>query len=257
MSRRYSVLLIDDDAVFSASVVALLESSRRYRVVTASTAREGEEAILGADVQFDAVLLDVTLPDENGIDLCVRLRSNDLAIPIILVTGSEDEALLVRGLHAGADDFVRKPFRATELLARLESRIRTFASSRDAAIPIGRYVFHPGKRMLFDPERNGRIPLADKEARLLWHLYHGNGDVVSRLSLLHAIWGYSRTATTHTVETHIYRLRQKIESDPARPTMVITERGGYRFAMNGQEQPEAAMFRARLQPRAVASNGRL
>ena len=248
MLTRRPILLVDDDLVFSASLATLLETSGGYSVTQAGTAREGERLLLEGDVSYEAIILDISLPDEDGIALCARLRSNDLAMPIILLTSSDDEALLVRGLHVGADDFVRKPFRGTELLARLQTRLRTYAASRDAAITIGKFVFHPGKRILFDSERNSRVPLADKEARLLWHLYHGNGEVVSRLTLLHAIWGYSRTATTHTVETHVYRLRQKIENDPARPAVVVTERGGYRFALPGQEQPAPVTFPLRQRP---------
>lgn len=241
MTKRRPILLVVADPVFGASVATLLETSGHYSVTQVGSALRGEETLVDGTGDFEAVLLDVNLPDEDGVTLCARLRSHDFMLPIVLLTGSQDESLLVRGFHVGADDVVRAPFSGAELLARLQARIRAFDASRDAAITIGRFVFHPGKRLLFDSERNSRVPLADKEARLLWHLHHAHGDIVSRLSLLHAIWGYSRKATTHTVETHIYRLRQKVEIEPARPTMILTERGGYRLALPGMKPHPAPL----------------
>jgi DNA-binding response OmpR family regulator len=132
-------------------------------------------------------------------------------------------------LEAGANDYVVKPFRSAELLARLRAQLRLFEDSEDATFSIGPYVFRPAARLLQDPARKSRIRLTDKEKGLLKVLYRAGARPVPRQKLLQEVWGYNPAVTTHTLETHIYRLRQKIEPDPDNCRLLVTRDGGYQL----------------------------
>ena len=136
---------------------------------------------------------------------------------------------MVRGVDAGANDYVAKPFRIAELLARLRAQLRIFENSEDAVFTIGPYVFRPSAKLLQEPPRNRRIRLTEKEAAILKFLYRAGTRPVARQVLLNEVWGYNAAVTTHTLETHIYRLRQKIEPDPTNACLLVTEGGGYRL----------------------------
>ena len=146
-----------------------------------------------------------------------------------MVTGADAEGDVVRGLDAGANDYLAKPFRLPELLARVRAQLRTFDNSDSAAFLIGPYVFRPSVRLLQEPARNRKVRLTDKECAILRFLYRAGGKPVPRQTLLHEVWGYSSGVTTHTLETHMYRLRQKIEADPTQPRLLLTEPGCYRL----------------------------
>ena len=150
-------------------------------------------------------------------------------MPIIMLTGSDDEADVVRGLDAGANDYIAKPFRLAELLARLRAQLRIFENSEDAVFTIGPYTFRPSAKLLHEPMKNRRIRLTEKEAAILKFLYRAGTRPVARQVLLNEVWGYNAAVTTHTLETHIYRLRQKIEPDPSNARLLVTEGGGYRL----------------------------
>ena len=147
--------------------------------------------------------------------------------------GSDDEADIVRGLDAGANDYIAKPFRLGELLARLRAQLRIFENSEDAVFVIGPYTFRPSAKLLQEPQRNRRIRLTEKEAAILKFLYRAGTKPVARQILLNEVWGYNAAVTTHTLETHIYRLRQKIEPDPTNARLLVTEGGGYRLDPGG------------------------
>jgi DNA-binding response OmpR family regulator len=149
-------------------------------------------------------------------------------MPIIMLTGAVEETDVVRGLDSGAVDYVAKPFRAAELLARLRAQLRVFDRSEQVVFPVGPYTFRPAKKLLHDAAKNRRIRLTDKETAVLKFLYRSD-SAVNRQILMHEVWGYNSTVTTHTLETHIYRLRQKIEADPTNPALLVTEGGGYRL----------------------------
>jgi DNA-binding response OmpR family regulator len=185
------------------------------------------------EARFDAVILDVGLPDGDGRDYCVRLRGEGHRMPIIMLTGSNAENDVVRGLDSGANDYISKPFRLAELLARLRAQLRSFESSEDAVFAIGPYMFRPAAKLLQDPGRGRRIRLTEKEAAILKFLYRAGTHAVARQVLLNEVWGYNASVTTHTLETHIYRLRQKIEPDPGNARLLITEGGGYRLDPEG------------------------
>jgi DNA-binding response OmpR family regulator len=140
---------------------------------------------------------------------------------------------VVRGLEAGANDYIAKPFRLAELLARLRAQLRIFENSEDAVFNIGPYVFRPAAKLLQEAVKNRRIRLTEKEAAILKFLYRAGTKPVARQVLLNEVWGYNAAVTTHTLETHIYRLRQKIEPDPSNARLLVTEGGGYRLDPDG------------------------
>ena len=195
----------------------------------ASSVAEAESKLREREQRFDAIILDVSLPDGDGRDLCASLRKQGLRMPIIMLTGSDEEADVVRGLESGANDYIAKPFRLNELLARLRAQLRIFENSEDAVFSIGPYTFRPSAKLLQEPQRNRRIRLTEKEAAILKFLYRAGTKSVARQILLNEVWGYNAAVTTHTLETHIYRLRQKIEPDPANARLLVTEGGGYRL----------------------------
>jgi DNA-binding response OmpR family regulator len=229
MAGERPILIVDDDQALRAILSEQLSFEGEFVASEAATAGEAEAMLAGSDARFDALILDVGLPDGDGRDLCARLRRAGVKVPIIMLTASDEEADVVRGLDAGANDYIAKPFRLAELLARLRAQLRTFENSEDAVFSIGPYVFRPAAKLLQDPARNKKIRLTEKEAAILKFLYRAGARPVPRQVLLNEVWGYNAAVTTHTLETHIYRLRQKIEPDPSQSRLLITEGGGYRL----------------------------
>ena len=230
------LLIVDDDAALRSTLAEQLEVDGEFAPAEAATAAEAEQLLTAADARFDAVLLDIGLPDGDGRDLCARLRRHGLKVPIIMLTGADAESDVVRGLDAGANDYIAKPFRLNELLARVRAQLRVFDNSEDAVFVIGPYVFRPAAKLLLDQAKNRKIRLTEKEAAILKFLYRSGGRPVGRQVLLNEVWGYNSAVTTHTLETHIYRLRQKIEPDPGNARLLLTEGGGYRLDPNAGRQ---------------------
>ncbi len=233
MTGERPILIVDDDAVLRAMLAEQFAVDGEFTATGAETVSEAEAKIAARNARFDALILDVTLPDGDGRDLCVRLRRNGVKVPIIMLTGSDEEADVVRGLDAGANDYIAKPFRLAELLARLRAQMRIFENSEDAVFTIGPYTFRPAAKLLMETAKNHRIRLTEKEAAILKYLYRAGSRPVARQILLNEVWGYNSAVTTHTLETHIYRLRQKIEPDPSNARLLITEGGGYRLDPEG------------------------
>ncbi|WP_338333534.1 response regulator transcription factor [Acetobacter sp. LMG 32666] len=229
MTGARPILVVDDDQVIRRALTEQLQVDGEFLVLEAATLAEAREKMKGPDARCDAILLDVSLPDGDGRDFCAELRKEGLRMPVIMLTGSDDEADIVRGLDAGANDYVAKPFRIAELLARLRAQLRLFENSEDAVFSIGPYTFRPSAKLLLEPVKNRRIRLTEKETAILKFLYRAGTRPVPRQVLLNEVWGYNAAVTTHTLETHIYRLRQKIEPDPAHASLLVTEGGGYRL----------------------------
>jgi DNA-binding response OmpR family regulator len=229
MAGPRPLLIVDDDGALRATLVEQLSLDGEFAPEEAGTATEAEQLLLAAGSRYDAVLLDIGLPDGDGRELCVRLRRHGLKIPIIMLTGADAETDVVRGLDAGANDYIAKPFRLNELLARLRAQLRVFDNSEDAVFLIGPYSFRPSAKLLMEAARNRKIRLTEKESAILKYLYRAGGRPVGRQILLNEVWGYNSAVTTHTLETHIYRLRQKIEKDAANPEILVTEAGGYKL----------------------------
>ena len=150
-------------------------------------------------------------------------------MPVIMLTGRTDEQDVVNGLDKGANDWISKPFSLSVLTARLRAQIRNFDESEDATFILGHYTFVPAKRTLVDQGRKRKVRLTDKETGILKRLLRAGGQPVPRDVLLNDVWGYNSGVTTHTLETHIYRLRQKIEPNPATAAILVTEGGGYKL----------------------------
>jgi len=224
------VLIVIEDQSLRAMLVNQLGVDGEFAAASAASATEADARVTARDARFDAVILDATLPDGDGRDLCARWRRAGVRTPIILLTGAMQEADVARGLESGANDCVVKPFRMAELLARLRAQLRAFENSDDAVFTVGPYTFRPAAKLLHDPTGNRRIRLTEKESAILKFLYRAGSRPVARQVLLNEVWGYSAGVTTHTLETHIYRLRQKIEPDPANARLLLTEGGGYRLA---------------------------
>jgi DNA-binding response OmpR family regulator len=176
---------------------------------------------------YEFIILDVGLPDGDGRALCRELREDGITCPIILLTAKDTDADMIEGLQSGANDYIAKPFRFATLMARIHAHLRSHQQSEEAIYRIGPYTFRPSAKILIDPEGK-KIRLTEKETNILKFLYR-SGDTVARETLLHEVWGYNPAVTTHTLETHIYRLRQKIEELPGQAQILITESGGYRL----------------------------
>lgn len=231
MNGTKSLLIVDDDEILRQTLAEQLTQDGSFAVSTAGTIAEARTRLLEQGERYDAIVLDISLPDGDGRDFCAELREADVKVPILMLTAHDDEEDVVRGFEAGANDYVAKPFRLAEFLARLRAQIRLFANSEDAIFEIGPYVFRPALKLLQDQTTRRRIRLTEKEAAILKYLYRAQGKPVPRQELLNEVWGYNAAVTTHTLETHIYRLRQKIEADPARATLLVTEAGGYRLEL--------------------------
>jgi DNA-binding response OmpR family regulator len=227
MAGRPRILLVDDDPHLRSALAEQMGDA--FEPVEAASAAEG--LTCAGRESFDAVLLDIRLPDMNGMDLCRALRRAGLTCPIIMLTGNAGEQPVIDGLDAGADDYVTKPFRIGELMARLRAQLRKRAGADEAEIRIGPHSFRPARKILIDGHSGAQVRLTDKEAAILRLLHRAAGAVVSREVLLGSIWGYNADVNTHTLETHIYRLRQKLERDAAAATLLLTAPGGYRLAI--------------------------
>ncbi len=226
MSQTKTILIVDDDEDLRQALAEQFERHEGFTIEMAPNAVQGME--IAESGKVDLVILDVDLPDMDGRDACRLMRKHGLRTPIIMLTGQDTDADTVLGLDAGANDYVSKPFKFTVLIARVRAHLRTFEQSEDATFNIGPYEFRPATKALTD-EGGKRVRLTEKETNILKYLYRANGKPVAREELLSEVWGYNANVTTHTLETHIYRLRQKIEPDPANARLLITETGGYRL----------------------------
>src|SRR5215510_13271177 len=226
MSTARKILIVDDDEDLRESLKDQLALHDEFEVFTAGTAAKGIE--VAKSEHLDLVMLDVGLPDMDGREACKMLRKNGFKSPIVMLTGNASDADMILGLDSGANDYITKPFKFAVLLARIRAQLRQHEQSEDAVFAIGPYTFKPASKLLLD-EKGTKIRLTEKETSILKYLYRSGDKVVSRETLLHEVWGYNAGVTTHTLETHIYRLRQKIEKDPSNSEILVTETGGYKL----------------------------
>ena len=222
------LLLVDDDETLRQSLAEQLDLYEDFETVQAADGAAALEQIKSG--HFDAVFLDVGLPDMDGREVCRLMRRAGLKSPIIMLTGAATDSDAILGLDSGANDYITKPFRIGVLLARLRAQLRQHQQSEDAVFTIGPFTFRPAGKVLEDGNGGGKVRLTEKETQILKYLYRADGKVVARDQLLNEVWGYNAGVTTHTLETHVYRLRQKIERDLANATLLVTEPGGYRLA---------------------------
>src|SRR2546430_3328778 len=220
------ILIVDDDRALRHSLAEQLEQHGEFSAVECDTAVEA--LATGGRERFDAILLDIGLPDMDGHALCREMRRAGITVPIVMLTAADSEADTVLGLDAGANDYVTKPFRLSVLLARLRAHLRQSELNDDAVLTIGPYTFRPSAKLMTEAGGRKKVRLTEKEAAILKFLYRA-GRVIGRDTLLGEVWGYNAGVTTHTLETHVYRLRQKIERNPSRAEILVTEPGGYRL----------------------------
>ncbi len=225
MAQRKTLLIVDDDADLRGAVAEQLQAED-FNILEAATAGEGVR--VASAQRPDLVLLDVDLPDFDGREACRRMRAAGVAAPVIMLTAAAADEDTVQGLDSGANDYVTKPYRFAVLLARIRAQLRSAEHSEAAVYRLGTYEFRPSAKMLLDAQQK-KIRLTEKETNILKYLYRAGEKPVSREELLAEVWGYNAGVTTHTLETHVYRLRQKIESDPANARLLLTEAGGYRL----------------------------
>ena len=223
MPSAKRVLVVDDDEMLRTSLAEQF-AANGYVPVEAQDYAEGFAR--GREGLYEFMVLDVSLPDGDGRALCRALRETGVTCPILMLTAADSDEDTIQGLKAGANDYVTKPFRFSVLMARIDAHLRSHQTSEEAIYRIGPYTFRPSAKLLIEGAK--RVRLTEKETNILKFLQRA-GDTVSREVLLHEVWGYNPAVTTHTLETHIYRLRQKIEKDPARAEILVTESGGYRL----------------------------
>ena len=224
-SRR--IMIVDDDSALRHSLAEQVQLHEEFMAVEAATAAEALD--LAKRQYHDAVILDVGLPDMDGRELCRLMRREGVRSPILMLTAADSEADTVLGLDSGANDYIAKPFRLHVLLARLRAQLRQHEQSDDAIFTIGPYTFRPGTKLLVDETKRKKVRLTEKETAILKYLYRAGARTIGRDVLLNEVWGYNSGVTTHTLETHVYRLRQKIERDPTHAEILITDAGGYRL----------------------------
>jgi len=227
MSSGKRILLVEDDDALRNSLADQLRLHEEFETVAVDTAAAAIEQT--REREFDLILLDVGLPDMDGRELCRLLRRSEIKAPIIMLTGADSESDTILGLDSGANDYITKPFRLGVLLARIRAQLRQHERSEDAIFRLGPYTFRPSAKMLLDPASNRKIRLTEKETQILKYLYRAGETVIGRDELLNEVWGYNSGVTTHTLETHVYRLRQKLEKDPSNARIMVTEPGGYRL----------------------------
>ena len=223
---RRRIFLVDDDVELRKSLMDQLMHYREFELIEAGTAADALRKV--RDVHVDLMILDVGLPDMDGRETVKILRRDGFKSPILLLTGHDSDSDEILGLESGANDYVTKPFRFSVLLARIRAQLRQHDQSEDVVFTIGPYSFQPAAKLL-ESQDGGKVRLTDKETSILKYLYRQGPKTITRDVLLKEVWGYNNRVTTHTLETHIYRLRQKIERDPSNARLLVTEEGGYRL----------------------------
>ncbi len=234
MADDNHILLVEDDDDIS-DLLTLHLTDEGYEVDAVDDGDEGLERALTGD--YDLIVLDIMLPGTDGFDICRRLRQEQCQVPILMVTAKTEEVDKVLGLELGADDYITKPFSIREVLARVKAMFRRVsvdqqAQSEEEEEEIIRFdtlaIEPPKRKVLVDGEP---VDLTGKEYELLLLFARHPGRAYSRQELLDEVWGYQYDGYSHTVNTHINRLRNKIEPDPSSPRYVKTVWGvGYRFA---------------------------
>jgi DNA-binding response OmpR family regulator len=221
-----TILIVDDDTELREALVEQLSLYDEFATLQADSATNG--IAMAKEDHIDLLLMDVGLPDIDGREAVKLLRKNGFKAPVIMLTGHDTDSDTILGLEAGANDYVAKPFKFAVLLARIRAHLRQHEQSEDATFSIGRYSFRPAAKLMLD-DGGSKVRLTEKETSILKFLYRAGEKPVTRDVLLHEVWGYNSGVTTHTLETHIYRLRQKIERDPSNAELLVTEAGGYKL----------------------------
>src|SRR6267154_1977078 len=220
------ILIVDDNAELREALVDQLALHEEFEATAVESGAKGLQAAKAGEI--DLVIMDFGLPDVDGREAVRILRKSGFKAPIIMLSGHDTDSDAILGLESGANDYVVKPFRFAVLLARIRAQLRQHETSEDAVFNIGANSFRPGAKLLLSP-KGSKVRLTEKETAILRYLYRAGQKPVSRETLLQEVWGYNSGVTTHTLETHIYRLRQKVEKDASAPAILVTEGGGYKL----------------------------
>ncbi len=218
-----NIIAVEDDPHLLETLVEQISNEEGYEVTGVSLLVDAKVLIEQTDPNL--VLLDVILPDGDGRDMCRWIRSRGYTMPILMLTAQDSELDAINGLEAGANDYISKPLRLGELLARIRMHLKQYDDREDARISIGAFSFSPGRKTLIHRGTAAAVTLTEKEAAIIKYLQRNHGDVVNKPDLLKQIWGYNAAVTTHTLETHIYRLRQKINYIDDSPFLITKENG--------------------------------
>ena len=223
MNGTKKILVVDDDDALRGSLAEQLQLHEEFSCASVASGTAGLDFARAHHV--DLVLLDVGLPDMDGREVCRLMRKAGIKVPIVMLTGADTDSDTILGLDAGANDYVAKPFRFGVLLARIRAHLRSHEQSEDAIFKIGPYSFRPSAKILVDGQEK-KIRLTEKETSILKYLYRAGSKVVGRDTLLAEVWGFQNGLSTHTVETHIYRLRQKVKR-LTNKNLILTNALGY------------------------------
>lgn len=224
MSSLTKILLVNSDRDLSEVLIYQLSLNDKYQMIELD-----EDSVLTQinNNSYNIIIINSKPSKLNGHNLTKKLRIGGFKNPIIMLITQSDASNVNNNLSIEANEYITKPFKYPALLKSIELQLRQFGKTKDTLHKIGSYVFKPNSKIL--ESKNKSIRLTEKENDILKFLYQNLKTVVSREILLHEVWGYNSKVTTHTLETHIYRLRQKIEIDPANACFLITETGGYRL----------------------------
>lgn len=223
------ILVVDDDPAISEMLSIVLESEGLDPIVV----NDGNEAVPAfREHNPDLILLDLMLPGMNGVDICKMIRAES-AVPIVMLTAKTDTVDVVLGLESGADDYITKPFKPKELVARIRARLRRTDETPNEIIEVGDLTIDVPQHMV--KRGDEEIMLTPLEFDLLSELASKPRQVHSREELLESVWGYRHASDTRLVNVHVQRLRSKIEKDPEDPRIVLTVRGvGYKIGTTGE-----------------------
>ncbi|KEG21321.1 response regulator transcription factor [Bartonella bacilliformis] len=223
----YNLLIIEEDDNLRHILVEQLQIYKEFEILQAKTAEEG--ITITQEKRINLIIIDVEFSNLDDHTPVTTIRQQRFRAPIIMITRDDTNCDNLLNLEVGANDYVTKPFRFAVLLARIRAQLRQYEHNEDTVFHIGPYNFKPGRKLLID-QQNNHIRLTEKESAILKYLYcTRKNQVISRETLLEQIWGYNEQIVTHTLETHIYRLRKKIEKDPANAQILITDQNGYRL----------------------------
>ena len=227
MVKRKTILFVSEALLLKELLLEQLQKQGEYLLEESLSVTEAISLIVKE--HFDCILIDSSLADVSLSNLCKNIRQEGVRSPIILVAEELGEDVAIVALDAGANDYVLKPFKINVLVAKIRSNIRQFEQSEFAILRFGRFSFKPGDKILLNNSSKEEVRLTDKETAIIKLLYLSGGEVVTRATLLEEVWGYNTTLTTHTLETHIYRIRQKVGNASSGQDFIATESEGYRM----------------------------
>lgn len=220
------LLVVQGDSALRDVLLEQLAPSAEFEVCGCASAEEGRRCL--QERPFDLALIDASLPDMEGRDFLDLARRDGFRGPALMLVSAASDPEAGQGLDSGAGDHVTKPFRFSALLPRIRALVRAHEASDDAAFAIGPHLCRPGAKTLVAPDGSA-LKLTEKEVAILRYLHRAGAATVSRDELLQEVFGYHAEVTTHTLETHVYRLRQKLEIDPSAARLLVTDPGGYRL----------------------------